>query len=79
MLRSAFVPLAAILLLVSAAPARAQQQPEAASQQLRVFLECGPCDFDFVRTEIAYVDWMRDRQDADVHVIARGLATEVAA
>jgi hypothetical protein len=71
MLRSAFASLAAILLLALAAPASAQQQQEAASQQLRVFLECGPCDFDFVRTEIAYVDWMRDRQDADVHVIAR--------
>jgi hypothetical protein len=48
---------------------------EATPQQLRVFLECGPCDFDFVRTEIAYVDWMRDRSDADLHVLTRSETT----
>lgn len=37
---------------------------------LRVFLDChGPCDFDYVRREIAYVNWVRDRQDADVHLL----------
>jgi hypothetical protein len=37
--------------------------------QLRVFLDCRFCDFDFVRTEIGWVDWMRDRSDAQVHVL----------
>jgi hypothetical protein len=37
---------------------------------LRVFLDChGPCDFDFIRREITYVNWVRDRQDADVHLL----------
>ena len=35
-----------------------------------VFLDCRTgCDFDFTRTEITYVDWVRDRAVADVHVL----------
>ena len=54
------------------APAQARQETEA---PLRVYLECSACDFDFVRTEVAYVDWMRDRADADLHVLARNQNT----
>lgn len=38
-------------------------------RRLRVFLDCNFCDFDFMRTEIAFVDYVRDRQDADVHIL----------
>ena len=48
---------------------------EAASAPLRVFLECGPCDSEFVRESITYVAWMRDRQSAELHVIQRSQAT----
>lgn len=43
----------------------------------RVFLDCSVpgCDFDFFRTELRWVDWMRDRQDADVHVIVTSQPT----
>ena len=74
MSRRAILPIALTLFLAAAGSGQGQQNEEG-SQQLRVFLECGPCDFDFVRTEIAYVDWMRDRADADVHVIARTQTT----
>ena len=37
---------------------------------LRVYFDCTTqCYFDYIRTELTYVDWMRDRADADVHVI----------
>lgn len=37
---------------------------------LTVFLDCrADCDHDFVRTEITYVNWVRDRTVADVHVL----------
>ncbi len=44
---------------------------------LRVFLDCQNvfCDFDFLRTEIAWVQWMRDRTDADVHVLVTSQQT----
>ena len=44
--------------------------PPAQSQALAVFLDChGPCDFDYLRREILYVNWVRDRQDADLHLL----------
>ena len=38
---------------------------------LRIFLDCvnAYCDDDFFRSEIAFVDHVRDRRDADVHVL----------
>jgi hypothetical protein len=40
---------------------------------VRVFFDCpnyAPgCDFDFVRTEITWVNWVRNREDADVHAL----------
>ena len=69
-------PLLGLLALLAAA-----QPPSAAAQDstLRVFLDCpgfAPgCDFDFFRTEIAFVNWVRNRQDADVHVLVTTQST----
>ena len=51
----------------AAAPAQAPQHDDA----LRLFLDCPPmaCDMDFLRTEITFVNFMRDRTDAQVHVL----------
>lgn len=61
-----------VLLLVAARPAKAAQEGVGAtSDVLRVFLDCDSrfCDFDRLRREIVFVNWMRDRVDADVHVL----------
>jgi hypothetical protein len=36
-----------------------------------VYLDCARrnCDFDFIKTEITFVNYVRDRQNADVHII----------
>ena len=34
-----------------------------------VFLDCRFCDRDFFREEISYVNWVRDRKGADVHIL----------
>jgi len=75
-------PVATLLMvLVFAAPAASPlaqdgAPPAAADQPLRVYLDCSyACDFDFLRTEIAFVDWVRERQDADVHVMVSTQAT----
>ena len=39
------------------------------AQALRVFLDCNRCDFDYLRTEITFVNYVRDRDDAQVHVL----------
>ena len=35
----------------------------------RVFLDCNHCDRDFFRDSITYVNFVRDRMDADVHIL----------
>jgi len=35
----------------------------------KVFLDCRHCDRDYIRTEITFVNYVRDRMDADVHVL----------
>jgi hypothetical protein len=46
-------------------------------QALRLFIQCdrAPCDQDFYRTEINWVNHVRDRQDADVHILVTGQPT----
>ena len=40
------------------------------AEALRVFLDCGRrCDYDYLRREIVFVNYVRDRPDAQVHVI----------
>ena len=59
--------LAALTLLSLCVPAAASAQ----SGNVRVFLDCQShgCDEDEFRTEIGFVDWVRERTAADVHVI----------
>jgi uncharacterized membrane protein YgcG len=49
------------------------QQPgdEVRANALRVFLDCNafPCDDDYFRTEIGFVNWVRDRTLSQVHLI----------
>ncbi len=77
-LRVLLLLIAGGLLLSTPATVHAQLASDARTQQVRtprVFLDCQirfGCDFDHFRTEIRFVDWVRDRSDADVHVIVTG-------
>jgi hypothetical protein len=60
------------------APTALEAQPAAAAQGaedgdvrgIRVFLDCEfGCDFDYLRREVTFVNYVRDRADADVHVL----------
>lgn len=56
----------------------AQEGPApAAAPALRVFIDCSnaPCDQEFFRTEITWIDHVRQRQDADVHLLITGQPT----
>jgi hypothetical protein len=35
----------------------------------KVFIDCNNCDMDYIRTEITFVNYVRDRKDAQVHVL----------
>lgn len=57
-------------------PSRSSAQERAAGDPLRVFLDCQAfCDLTFVRTEIDWVDWVRDREDSDLHVLVTSEST----
>lgn len=43
--------------------------PLEAPERLAVFLDCGFCNETFIRQEMSYVDYVRDREVADVHVL----------
>lgn len=35
----------------------------------KVFIDCRFCDIDYIRTEIAYVNYVRDRKESDIHIL----------
>ncbi len=39
------------------------------NQAPTIFLDCWRCDKDFIRTEITYVNYVRNREDADIHIL----------
>lgn len=49
----------------------------AQDQAIGVFLDCQTlhCDFDHFRREITFVNWVRDRQDAHVHILGTAQET----
>jgi hypothetical protein len=73
--------LAALLLLPTALRAQATDStrpaPVDSSAALNLFLDCRApgCDFNYLRTELSWVNYVRDRTAAQVHVIATALGT----
>lgn len=63
----------ALLTTFTAAAFAAQQTPPRTTaderQMPRVFLDCNNCDNNYVRKEVTFVDYVRNREDADVHVL----------
>jgi hypothetical protein len=50
-----------------------QTQPKEAAplkeSTLKVFIDCGMCDMDYLRKEIAFVDYVSERKEAQVYVL----------
>lgn len=64
----------ALALLFCASPVSllAQDAPETATPNngtLKVYLDCDRCDEQYIRTEVTFVNYVRDRADADVHLL----------
>jgi hypothetical protein len=58
-----------LLGLTTARAAAQDTQTNDRSGALRVFLDCRSCDENYLRTEITFINYVRDRADADVHVL----------
>jgi hypothetical protein len=68
--------LTALVLTIVLLPAGLQAQDvPPPPRSLRVFLDCEFCDFDHFRREITFVDYVRDRAVAQVHVLVTGQET----
>jgi len=74
----------ALLLLSLAVPyalvgQTALQQPDTLNalkrQALKVYLDCRRCDKDYIRTEITFVNYVRDRKEAQVHILVTDMST----
>lgn len=66
--RAGLILLMALMTGVEAAEAQAQP---AGAGPLRLFLDCQfGCPDEYIRTEIPWVNYVRDRGDADVHLLA---------
>ena len=51
------------------------QPPQPPAQRLKVFLDCNDCFADFLREETGFVDFVRDRTEAALHVIITNTGT----
>ncbi len=65
-----------VLQLLSSGYLTAQQSADTTSQgessnALRVYLDCSSwvCDKDYIRQEVTFVNYVRDRAEADVHIL----------
>jgi len=45
------------------------ESPATMKQALRVYVDCNSCDRDYIRKEIPFVNYVRDRHDAQVHIL----------
>ena len=71
-----FTTLAALVLVLGlqqAPPA----QPASTDARLKVFVDCPDtsCYLDYLRDEITFVEYVRDRKDADLHVLVTSVET----
>lgn len=69
-----FVLVAAMTALAFAATPSAAQVATSRADPLAVYLDCRRCDNQLIRTEITWVNWVRDRVDADVHVLVTNIS-----
>lgn len=63
--------MAAGVLSASRSPVRSEQEyvNELKKQAPKVFIDCQRCDMNYIKTEIPFVNYVRDRKEADVHVL----------
>jgi len=48
---------------------------ELKKQAPKVYIDCGICDIDYIRTEITFVNYVRDRKEAQIHILITTLST----
>ncbi|MGB9863869.1 MAG: hypothetical protein ACPLPQ_08700 [Candidatus Saccharicenans sp.] len=57
------------------APPSSQDLEQLKKNAPKVYIDCGSCDLDYIKTEIPFVNYVRERKEADVHVLITTLST----
>jgi hypothetical protein len=70
----AFFPLAVFLICFLWVPCLLSQAEQSDIEALKkgapkVYIDCGSCDIDYIRTEITFVNYVRDRKEAQIHIL----------
>lgn len=58
-----------LFLLLISGLASAQDETAEQSETIYLFLDCRGCDESYIREEIPFINFVRDRKDADVHLL----------
>ncbi len=61
--------LALLVLFVQHSTANAEKDTIIKWHAPKVFVDCENCDFDYIRSEIGFVNYVIDRKDADIYVL----------
>jgi hypothetical protein len=69
-----------LLMLAAAAGVFGQTPGQADIETLKktapkVYLDCGACDVEYIKTEVTFVNYVRDRKEAQVHILITTQAT----
>ena len=64
-----------LLMLFNIAAIASGSDAEVPGAALKVYIDCDYCDFDYIRSEIRCVDYVRDRKEADIHVMITSQTT----
>jgi hypothetical protein len=65
-----------VLALFSAIEAQPKMQaPDPEPPMLKVFLDCNSCDMNYLREQIPYINYVRDPEQSDVHVLVTSTTT----
>jgi len=64
-----FILLCLILTPVSYGQTQPANIEELKKTALKVYIDCGFCDLEYIKTEIAFINYVRDRKEAQVHVL----------
>ncbi|MFQ6070626.1 MAG: hypothetical protein ACE5LC_08905 [Candidatus Aminicenantales bacterium] len=69
--------LALLCFLFTSISARAEQEniEELKKDAPKVYIDCGWCDIDYIRTEITFVNYVRERKEAQIHILITTLRT----
>lgn len=71
------IPILSVVLLLR--PALAQtgeaELDELKKSAVKVYVDCARCDLDYIKTEITFVNYVRDRLEAQVHILITTQAT----